>query len=187
MARAPISRAELSGTQRVFFALWPGAKVRASLAKVGGHMHGALNGRRTRTESIHLTLAFLGNVDIEILPRLLDPPSGIAPAPFELTLDDWGCWARNGVGWVAPSRMPAPLANLAANLEDWLRGEGFSLQSRAFRPHVTLLRNADCAHMEGPMTPIVWGVSQYVLVGSVQSPQQSRYQLLGNWSLRGRN
>lgn len=186
MARASGSRVALSGTQRVFFALWPGAQVRASLAQAGRHMHDALHGRLTRADSIHLTLAFLGDVDNEVMPRLLDPPSGIAPEPFDLTLDEWGCWTHNNIGWVAPSRVPAPLGELAANLAGWLRGAGLSLEQRPFKPHVTLVRKAHCARMEQAMLPIAWQVSDFVLVRSQRLPQQSRYEVLGSWPLRAR-
>ena len=147
-------------------------------------MHGALQGRPTRSESIHLTLAFLGDVDIADLPRLLNPPREIAPASFGLTLDDWGCWARNGIGWCAPSCMPEPLGALAANLERWLRESGFTLERRAFKPHVTLLRKARCARMEQAIVPVSWQVNEFVLVRSRALPRESHYEVIGRWPLQ---
>jgi RNA 2',3'-cyclic 3'-phosphodiesterase len=57
-------------------------------------MHRVLHGRRTRDESLHLTLAFIGEVDAENLPRLLAPPAGVFTPAFLFTLDEWGCWPR---------------------------------------------------------------------------------------------
>ena len=170
-------------TQRVFFALWPDARVRADLAQDAQRMHRVTQGQRTRDDSIHLTLAFLGAVDVENLPRLLAPPAGVFTSAFLLTLDDWGCWARNGVGWAAPSHIPALLRDLAANLENWLRGAGFKLEDRAFTPHVTLLRKARCTPLPDAMAPIQWQVEDFVLVQSTVLPGGARYQCVGRWPL----
>ena len=170
-------------TQRVFFALWPDAGVRAELAQAAQRMHRVTQGQRTRDGSIHLTLMFLGAVNVEILPRLLAPPADVLTPAFLLTLDDWGCWARNGVGWAAPSRIPGPLRHLAANLEGWLRGAGFEPEHRAFTPHVTLVRKAQCAPLPDSLAPIEWRVEDFVLVRSTVSPDGSRYQSIGRWPL----
>ncbi len=178
-----VRQALSTGTQRVFFALWPDARVRAALAQAARRMHRVSQGQRTRDGSIHLTLAFLGAVDVENLPRLLAPPAGVFTSAFLLTLDDWGCWARNGVGWAAPSHIPGPLRSLAANLEAWLRGAGFELKQRPFTPHVTLVRKAQCAPLPDSMPPVDWQVEDFVLVRSTLSPEGSRYQSIGRWPL----
>jgi 2'-5' RNA ligase len=178
-----VRRALSASTQRVFFALWPDARVRADLAQAARRMHRVSQGRRTRDDTIHLTLAFVGAVDVESIARLLAPPASIPTSAFLLTLDDWGCWARNGVGWAAPSHIPGPLRSLAANLEGWLRGAGFDLEHRAFAPHVTLVRKAQCAPMPDAMVPIEWQVKDFVLVRSTVLPEGSRYQSIGRWTL----
>lgn len=178
-----VRRALSASTQRVFFALWPDARVRADLAQAARRMHRVSHGRRTRDDSIHLTLVFVGAVDAENLPRLLEPPADVFISAFLLTLDHWGCWAHNGVGWAAPLHIPAPLRDLAANLEGWLRGAGFELEHRAFTPHVTLVRKAQCAPLPDSMAPIEWQVEDFVLVRSIVSPDGSRYQSIGRWPL----
>lgn len=146
-------------------------------------MQDALHGRMTRAESIHLTLAFLGDVDVGDLNRLLDPPREVTSSPFLLTLDAWGCWPRNGIGWAMPAQPPRALLDLAGNLERWLRGAGFPLERRAFVPHVTLLRKVACVEMPHPMTPVIWSVNEFVLVQSTVSPRGSRYEILQRWPL----
>ena len=170
-------------TQRTFFALWPDARVRAELAQAAQRMHRVLHGRRTRDDSIHLTLAFVGAVDVENLPRLLAPPADVFTSAFLLTLDDWGCWARNGVGWAAPSYIPGPLRDLAANLEGWLRGAGFELEDRAFAPHVTLVRKAQCEPLPESMASIEWQVEAFALIQSRLAPGGARYETLRAWPL----
>ncbi|HKB83551.1 MAG TPA: RNA 2',3'-cyclic phosphodiesterase [Burkholderiales bacterium] len=185
MAAGSAVRQALSArTQRVFFALWPDARVRAGLSHAARQMHCVSGGRCTRDDSIHLTLAFVGDVDAEFLPRLLAPPDGIFTSAFLLTLDDWGCWARNGIGWAAPSHIPAPLRHLASNLEGWLRGAGFELEGRAFAPHVTLVRKAHCVPLPEPMAPIDWKVEAFALIRSRLMPDGAHYETLRAWPLR---
>ncbi|MBI3529365.1 MAG: RNA 2',3'-cyclic phosphodiesterase [Betaproteobacteria bacterium] len=172
-----------AGTQRVFFALWPDAGVRADLAQAARRMHRVVHGRRTRDDSIHLTVAFIGEVDVENLPRLLAPPAGVFTSAFLLTLDQWGCWARNGIGWAAPSHIPEPLRDLAANLEGWLRSHGFELEHRAFTPHMTLVRKAQCAPLPDSITPIAWQVNEFALIRSQLASGGVRYRTIRAWPL----
>lgn len=184
MAAGNADRQALSArTQKVFFALWPDARVHAELAQAARRMHRVWHGRRILDDRIHLTLAFVGAVGVENVARLLAPPADVFTSAFLLTLDDWGCWARNGIGWAAPSHIPEPLRELAANLEGWLRGAGFELEHRAFTPHVTLVRKAQCAPLPDSMTPIAWQVEDFVLVRSTVSSDGSRYQSIGRWPL----
>ncbi len=178
-----VRQALSAGTQRVFFALWPDAGVRADLAQAARKMHRILHGRRTRDGSIHLTMAFIGDVDVENFPRLLAPPDDVFTPAFLLTLDQWGCWARNGIGWAAPSRVPESMRDLAANLAGWLRGAGFEIEHRAFTPHVTLIRNAQCVPLPDSMAPVEWRVRDVVLLRSTLSSDGSRYESIGRWRL----
>lgn len=178
-----VRQALSAGTQRLFFALWPDARVRADLAQVAQRMHRAVGGRCSRDESLHMTLAFLGDIDVENIPRLLVPPAGVFTSAFLLTLDQWGCWARNGVGWTGPLRMPEPLRDLAANLEGWLRSAGIELEHRAFTPHVTLVRKAQCASLPDPMAPVAWQVNEFALICSQPTPGGARYQTIRAWPL----
>ncbi len=184
MASGKRVRPALSGrTKRVFFALWPDARVRADLAQAARRMHHVSHGRQTRDDSIHLTLVFVGVVDAEKLPCLLAPPANVFTSTFCLTLDDWGCWARKGIGWVGPSHIPRPLRDLAANLEGWLRGAGFALEDRVFTPHVTLVRNAHRTPPPDAMDPIEWQVEEFALMCSRSAPDGARYEVLSAWPL----
>ncbi|HWA14049.1 MAG TPA: RNA 2',3'-cyclic phosphodiesterase [Burkholderiales bacterium] len=173
------------GAQRFFFALWPDDKVRDGLGAAARRMHRALHGRRTRDENLHLTLAFLGEVDIEDLERLRAPPPSLAAGAFTLTLDRWDCWPRNRIGWAGPSVTPPALQRLAANLVDWLQALGFELEKRRFAPHVTLVRDAQHAAMPGVPQPVRWHVEDFVLVRSQRLPRGSQYEIVARWPLDG--
>lgn len=146
-------------------------------------MHRVVGGRRTRDDSIHLTLAFVGDVDSLRLAELLVPPAELSITRFTLTLDCRGCWPRNGIGWMAPSRVPDPLRKLAAELEAWLRDAGFELDVRPFNPHVTLVRKAQCMPLTDSTPSIEWQVEDFVLVRSTMAPEGSRYETIGRWPL----
>lgn len=168
---------------RVFFALWPDGNANVALADAARRMHRAVGGTRTRDDSIHLTLAFVGDVDGERLTGLLAPPTGLPGTRFTLSLDSWGCWPRNGIAWVAPSRIPDPLRELAAAMAAWLRDEGFEIDDRPFKPHVTLVRKARCALLPGAAPSIEWQVEDFVLVRSTLAADGSRYEIIGRWPL----
>ena len=146
-------------------------------------MRRAVSGRRTRDDSIHLTLAFVGEVDSVRLAQLLAPPAELTVARFTLWFDSWGCWPRNAVAWVAPSSVPDPLRELAARMGIWLRDAGFELDIRPFNPHVTLVRKAQCAPLPDSAPRIEWQVEDFVLVRSALSPTGSRYEIIGRWPL----
>jgi 2'-5' RNA ligase len=168
---------------RVFYALWPDRTVNNALARTAQQMCRAVSGRRTRDDSIHLTLAFVGDVDSERLAELLAPPAELTVARFTLTFDCWGCWPRNAVAWVAPSRTPEPLRELAARMQAWLGDAGFELDVRPFSPHVTLVRKAQCAPLPDSAPSIEWQVEDFVLVRSALGAAGSRYEIIGRWSL----
>lgn len=170
---------------RVFYALWPDRNVNGDLAETARRMHRAVGGRRTRDDSIHLTMAFVGDVDGARLAELLVPPAELTVARFTLTLDRWGCWPRNGIAWMAPSRVPGPLRELAARMQAWLRDAGFDLDARPFNPHVTLVRNAECASLPDSKPSIAWQVEDFVLVRSTLASDGSRYETIGRWPLAG--
>jgi 2'-5' RNA ligase len=172
---------------RVFYALWPDRSVNSALTEAARRMHRVVGGRRTCNDSIHLTLAFVGDVDGGRLAELLAPPAELTVARFTLRLDCWGCWPRNGIAWVAPSRVPDPLRELAEGMEAWLRDAGFEMDVRPFSPHVTLVRKAQCAPLPDSTPSIEWQVEDFVLVRSALAPDGSRYETIGRWPLLNAN
>lgn len=172
-----------AGTQRVFFAFWPDDVVRSSLALAARRMHRVMHGRRTRDASIHLTLAFVGDVDIESFGRLRAMPADLLTASFRLTLDRWDCWPRNGIGWAGPSQIPESLQRLSQNLQAWLHARGFRIEQRKFTPHVTLLRDAQYAAMPESLAPIEWKVEELVLVRSELFANGAHYDIVARWNL----
>ena len=168
---------------RMFFALWPSPRVARSLAAQARALASQAGGRVTRTDSIHLTLAFLGDIALDRVEQLLALPADVTSAPFELHLDRLGVWPRNGIGWAAPSGAPDALVELQARLANWLEQAGFRVEARAFVPHVTLVRKATHAVPDLAMPSIAWPVDEFVLVRSNLSATTSRYEMPGRFAL----
>ena len=172
---------------RVFFALWPDERIQAHLQRQGRELLQRLGGKPTRAESIHLTLAFLGDVTLDRLAKAKEAAAGVWLDSFSLYLDQAGCWRHNGVGWVAPNRVPQALLGLAHDLEGRLREAGFELDDRPYSPHITLVRKARCAHLELRIEPVEWPVHDFVLVQSQLETSGSRYTVIGRWPEQGSN
>jgi RNA 2',3'-cyclic 3'-phosphodiesterase len=172
----------MPGKSRVFFALWPDDSIRKSLATTAATMNLLLRGRATPEANLHLTLVFLGHVDAAQVPALLSPVAQTVKQ-FDLILDRWGHWPHNGIGWLAPSKIPGPLAGLVDSLETWLNKMGYVMEQRAYRPHVTLIRKARAAALPDLPAIITWPVRGFVLLQSRQDSAGSTYNILGRWPL----
>jgi 2'-5' RNA ligase len=99
----------------------------------------AVSGNFTHPDNLHMTLAFIGeSTRVEdIVQSMLEA----GPQPFEITLSGCGKFRQSGgdIVWagIAQNR---PLAEYAGRLADLLRLKGFDIESRAFKPHITLGR-----------------------------------------------
>lgn len=101
--------------------------------------------RWVKSEAMHLTLKFLGNVDARELGDIgaaLEQVAGAAQ-PTRGQLHDIGSFphlSRPRVLWVGVQTSGNALAELHAALEGALAGLGFEPERRRFHPHVTLGR-----------------------------------------------
>ncbi len=170
--------------ERLFFALWPDEPLRQQLAGRSKPIVQAADGRQVPAENLHITLAFLGNVDARQRECVDDMAEAITCPPFELMLDRVGHWARSRVLWLAPGSSPL-IHRLAEALHMGASACGLSLDSRPYRPHLTLMRKVSCVPEALMVTPIYWPVSSFVLLRSVPLPRGVRYDVLREWPLLG--
>lgn len=170
-------------TQRMFFALWPSVVVAADLAKAGRGLHEACGGRRTRAETIHLTLVFLGEVELERIDDLLTLAGQVRAHSFSLNLTRLGWWPHNRIVWAAPNKTPAELAHLTDDLQHILESAGVHFDAKPFVPHITLLRKGSCKDQSLPDVHVEWRAEDFVLVRSVPSEGGATYEVVGRWPL----
>jgi 2'-5' RNA ligase len=151
-------------TARLFIALWPSPPVQRALVAEQRRWRWPPGARPTARDKLHLTLHFIGAVPAERVPAIAAGLS--APRlPFALMLDAAEVWP-NGCAVLAAGTTPPPLATLHARLAESLRQLRLPVESRTFRPHVTLARGARGAQPPEPPVPLRWPVRGYVLVQS---------------------
>lgn len=169
-------------TLRLFFALWPDDTTRDALNRTGKWLHQHWGGRRMRADTLHLTLAFLGSTPAEHLDTLFACADTVQSHAFELILDQAGYWRHNRIGWLGASESPPPHLDLVGALNTALQAAGFPVDARPHVPHVTLLRNT--AGGEIPVcVPVIWPVSDFVLVRSHTETDGARYDVIRRWLL----
>lgn len=99
----------------------------------------------TKPSNIHLTLKFLGDVEVSRIERVGDAVERAATgiSPFEVEVSGAGCFPSPRsprVLWVGLSVVPEPLKQLYASIEDELARDGFPREKRKFSPHLTIGR-----------------------------------------------
>ena len=173
---------------RVFFALWPPEEIAGRLAAVATDYSQAAGGRPTRRKTIHLTLAFLGDVAVERLPELQRVAGEIDAAAFELTLDRFGVWQHNRLFWAGCTAPPTALGDLAGALKQRLQTANFAVAdaTRPFVPHVTMVRKLSRFDVALPVVEALnWPCREFVLVRSRLSAAGSDYGVLARFPLSG--
>jgi len=166
---------------RLFFALWPDDATRAALAGASLAIQRVAGGRATRAESIHLTLAFLGDCDAGRLDELKAAAARVPMRPFELVLDEAGFWNHNRIAWAGAKAVPPELDTLVAGLRTVLAEAQFAFDAKPFVPHLTLVRKARPGCAMPMLEPIRWPVTGFALVRSVMRAEGSDYRVAARW------
>ncbi|QJR16864.1 RNA 2',3'-cyclic phosphodiesterase [Usitatibacter palustris] len=164
---------------RLFFALRPSAPALAALAALGESLARQSGGRAVPAAKIHLTLAFLGEVEPQRVAMARGAADAVGSERFEARCDQVGSFRGAGVAWAGMSEMPAGLVRLAASLAARLRDAGFVLETRPFVPHLTLVRRVERAVPVTPIAPIAWTMEGFSLVES--DLRSGRYVERGSW------
>jgi 2'-5' RNA ligase len=100
---------------------------------------GSERGNFSAPENLHLTLAFIGEVDprkVETIRAVMDT---VTFAPFAVTVARLGTFSR-GTLWWAGLREDKPLMDLRREIVYKLALSGFETDGRKYSPHITLGR-----------------------------------------------
>jgi 2'-5' RNA ligase len=130
-----------------------------------------------------VTLAFLGDVSGARADAVESIGAQCAhdASTFTIALDRQGGAAASGIAWLGTGNVAPELARLHERLCSRLDDEGFALDARRFRPHVTLARGARRAPPRAEIAPIAWTVHTLALVASELMPDGPRYRELAAW------
>jgi RNA 2',3'-cyclic 3'-phosphodiesterase len=170
---------------RLFFGLPLPPDLRENLGQWRGN-HPGIDGW-CRTEGLHLTLAFLGQRPQGTLPGL----EGIATAvagrhgTIALTTGALGSFSRSRTTrllWLGLAPSPA-LAALAEDLRRSLLAVGEAIDTKPFRPHVTLARFRQARTMAEFSAPSIQDFTADCLT-LFESDPQGCYTGLRSWPLQ---
>ncbi|WP_299234055.1 RNA 2',3'-cyclic phosphodiesterase [uncultured Halomonas sp.] len=169
---------------RLFLALEPPDDLRERLATLADLAQARCGGRRMPDASLHLTLAFLGEVDEGRLSALVEWVGCQAPTGGIWRLDRWGSFRRPGNVWVGGRTHDPALDALQAGLWNGLEALGLGVRPTRFVPHVTLLRRAERMAI-GPLeaqAPVAldWRWQRLTLLRSYTEQDGARYKALAH-------
>lgn len=134
---------------RLFVAVDLSDEARQAMAAEQKRIAAALAGRQTslkwvRPEHMHLTLVFLGSVDVARAPAIVEAMSrDVDGPPFDMVFDGVGVFPPHGeprVLWTGVRQGAAELVSLHRELGQRAAALGIALEERSFHPHLTLGR-----------------------------------------------
>jgi 2'-5' RNA ligase len=171
-------------TVRVFFALWPNEAERGKLAAWQPDLHEICGGLAMRTDTLHATLVFLGEVESHRLEAIQLVAQEIEGLAFDLVLTEARYWGHNHIVYAAPHTVPTQLTQLVHDLEQRLLKHRFHFEPREYKPHVTLLRHAQWSDAPLPeRRQVVWRAKSFALVQSTPAEKGANYRVLARFSL----
>jgi len=129
---------------RLFIAVTFPENIKEALEKDAALLREELvSGRFVKRNAYHLTLEFLGEVPYQRVKDVQEAMDQCEFQKFPITIGDLGRFRRQegDILW-REVKAPKTLYELQKKLSDGLRMRGFSLETRPFRPHMTIARNA---------------------------------------------
>ncbi len=169
---------------RIFFALWPPDAVRSAIATQAEPL--LQNHKRiVPVANLHLTLAFIGNIETAKLVDYREAAATVHTQAFDLILDRAGTFSRAQVLWLGCSLVPTEIQVLVERLNNALQHCGYTPDHRPYVPHLTLARKYRKKAPQDVMVNIPWAVRDFCLVESrpAQGGGGVEYHVLESWPL----
>lgn len=175
---------------RLFFALWPGERLRAGLASATAAIVGQIAGQPVPPGNLHVTLAFLGPVPGHALVPLFDVGGQGSWPAVDIGFERIEYWAKPRVLVAMASKVPSAGLTIVERLWAGLEPLGYVREARPWRPHLTLARRIRRPPPDnlvfGPLEPFgdepPWRLA---LVDSIAHAEGPRYKPLADWPLAG--
>lgn len=166
--------------KRLFFALECAPEQRRAIARWRGEL-ALRTGRPVPSENFHVTLVFLGAVEVAQIAELCAAAAKVRmpTGTISVALDKLEAWRQAGVLVLTSQETPPGLLRLVYALEQAILPFGFAQVSREYRPHLTLMRDYRGQPPEAGTAPEFWlRASRVVLYES----HKGRYRELASWS-----
>lgn len=166
--------------KRLFFALWPDESTSRQCRELAKRLDGP-GLRLVAAKNIHMTLVFLGNVDIEQESAVTSAAGGLAvPSSMSVTFDCLSFWKKPAIYCLTGRRFDSSVGELVEGLAAIAFQNGIRVDERAFKPHVTLARKAR-KPIEIEFVPIIWRANDFCLVESHSDKDGIEYRVIKRW------
>lgn len=169
---------------RLYFALWPDDGIRLQLSRYRLQLAREGNGHAVFPVTLHMTLAFLGEVDTALIPVIEKIGSSLVGSPFNYHVNMAGCFPKARVAWLGAKEAPWHLFELQKNLQSLLAAAQLGHDKRTFRPHITVVRDIETPFAERAIVPVRWPVDHFCLVSARSESAGPQYEVLKNWRLK---
>jgi 2'-5' RNA ligase len=139
-------------TIRTFIAVELPVEIHETLRQLQAILRGSLpDARWTKATNIHLTMKFLGDVEISRINAISAALKNIAYQfdPFTMSLAGIGAFPNSRkprIIWVGLEEGADELVQMAKQIEGAMRRLGFPNEKRPFRPHLTVGRVRNLKH-----------------------------------------
>ena len=148
-----------------------------------------------RSKGVHLTLQFLGDVDLSSMTSIEEVVKDCASkvTPFKLTTEEAGGFPnlrKPRVLWIGIDS-PSQLLKLQRDIEHGLADLGFPAEGKKFHPHLTVGRiksiNRNCP-LPDNFTKIefsqnVWEINDVRIMSSILKPEGAEYKVIAKFKL----
>ena len=169
-----------SRSHRLFFALQPSESVRRGVSAIQRDC--GAQGRTVPAANFHVTMAFLGMQDADVIPRVCEVAAGLSFEPCEVTLDQLGRFKRAGVLWLGASYIPDSLVAFQHDLVSALLAAGIGYDRKPWKLHLTLYRKMRTAPPTIGPVAIKWPLDGFSLLESVSVNRGVEYHDIASWA-----
>ncbi len=164
---------------RLFFALWPDDITRQRCAGIINSI-GTHSSQPISAGNLHVTLTFLGNVPSESLEPLIQQASQVYVPAVKIRFNRLSFWKKPGILCLTSSTTSANLVQLVNDLNTIAKAFNIKLDTRPYKPHITLMRNANTLSAV-EFEPVIWRSHAFCLVKSHTGLHGVEYEVIKDW------
>jgi len=167
--------------KRLFFALWPSDATRKTVGQFSQTLK-ARDLKTVKSDNLHVTLVFLGNVDAQTEQVIRQKASSISAQPFMLNFNQLAFWHKPRVLCLLSQVVAPQLSVLVDALTQIAEQCAIKVEDRPYQPHITLARKAQ-ALINANVPNIQWYARSFCLVESCSTSDGVQYRVVQQWAL----
>jgi len=167
--------------RRLFFALWPSDATRKSVGQFSQTIK-TRDLKIVKADNLHVTLVFLGNVDVQTERVIRQKASSIRAQPFMLNFNQLAFWHKPRVLCLLSQTVDPQLLVLVDALTEVAEQCTIKIEDRPYQPHITLARKAQ-ALINANVPDIQWYARSFCLVESCSTLEGVQYRVVQQWEL----